>query len=425
MASRTNTFRSLIPKVSKLFDQVTGTTLATSLPKLNGVGYENFARLSENAQIELLQAVKSLQNYAESAKSTNERRKRLFRMMSWRQQKICEDVGYLKKLKRIDQYIQSNQKFLNGIADHAVRSYGLSFHDFAMLKSASSTNQTSTSNYRVIESLSHYIRDWSVQGDQETKPMMDYIIANLNTVIPASERHKTCVIVPGSGLGKIAHAIATMGDGSDSFGSVHAVEYSGLMHLCNKFVYSGSTELVASSPGSYDIYPGIHTCSNYYTTDSQFRSTKLEPFKNQPSNLSIHLDDFRYFEAPDLKNWDNVVVVTAFFVDTAENLIDYFDKILALTTPNKRSNSIKNGYWINVGPLKYGTAAQAELNADEIKHVRKAMGWKDKSSVNSLTDPNAYTTDGLVGYVTDKESMWQGYYGLSMWASERKENDRK
>ena len=104
-------------------------------------------------------------------------------------------------------------------------------------------------------------------------------------------------------------------------------------------------------------------------------------------------------------------MVTAFFMDTAENLIDYMDTINELT---RGKNGVKNGYWINVGPLKYGTAARVELNAEEFAHLRKKMGWQDIDNRISLDE------NQLVGYTTDKESLWQGYYGLAMWASERK-----
>ena len=150
------------------------------------------------------------------------------------------------------------------------------------------------------------------------------------------------------------------------------------------------------------------------------RTFEFKPLGEIPETLHIHNQDFRHFKIPNRDSYKNIVVVTAFFIDTAENLLDYLDVIKNLTLP---SGNIERGYWINVGPLKYGTAAQVELNADELKDLRKNLGWKDYNSVYTIYDKlSAGDKTGLVGYLTDKESMWQGYYGLNMFASGREEN---
>ena len=414
MLSRTGVFKNFVSKLD--VSKAIGDHSIPRIPSVeNPTGHKFFQSISEHSRIEILSAIKSLQAYSDNTKKVNDRRRRLFKMMTWRQQKLCEDVGYLKKLTKIDQLISSNQKILSAIADGAVESYGISYKDFDLLRGSNHSN-TSSTNYRVIEALGHYIRDWSPDGDAELEPMMNYITEQLNQVIPVQERLKTCVIIPGLGLGRIAHEVASIGnDTGSNFGAVHAIEYSGLMHLCNKFIYSTKNEVK-----DYNIFPYIHSCSNFIDNSSQFRSSVVHSGQTKPKKLALNHEDFRYFEIPDKSQFENVVVVSAFFIDTAENLISYLDTIQELTTPN-RKNGIKNGYWINIGPLKYGTAAQAELNSDELKKIRKLMGWKDLSSINSLNNSD----NQLVGYMTDKQSMWQGYYGLTMWNTERKENFRK
>lgn len=414
MISRTGAFKNFVSKID-----VTKAIGDQSVPRIphveNPIGHNHFQSISEHSRIEILSAIKSLQAYSANTKNVNDRRKRLFKMMTWRQQKLCEDVGYLKKLTKIEQSISYNQKILSAIADGAVKKFGISYEDFNLLKGSNSSN-TSSTNYRVIEALGHYIRDWSPDGEAELKPMMKYITEQLNRVIPVQERLKTCVIIPGSGLGRIAHEIANIGSDNEArFGAVHAIEYSGLMHLCNEFIYSSEND-----EKDYDLFPYIHSCSNFIDSTSQFRSSIVHSGQIKPENLALNHEDFRYFEVPNKSEFENIVVVSAFFIDTAENLVSYLDTIQELTTPHKK-NSIKNGYWINIGPLKYGTAAQVELNSDELKMIRKAMGWKDLNSTNSLDSSD----NQLVGYMTDKQSMWQGYYGLTMWNAARKENSRK
>lgn len=306
---------------------------------------------------EMESAVAALNAYAARSKDTNRRRRTLFRRMLALQQKRCADAGYLRKLDAIDDAIGHNQRVLSAVAQ---RRSGAKPHP----------------NYRVIEALGHFVRDWALETENAVE--LEYILRQLDRVVPAHERSNTCVVVPGSGLGRVAHEIA-----QTPFYSVHAVEFSGIMHLCHAYVY----RLL------FAVYPYIHTTSNFVETALQFRKVEVAA-RQQPANLHLLLEDFLQFQPPEGKK---VVVVLSFFVDTAENPMAYLDKIKSL-----------GGHWINVGPLKYGTAAQVELLAEEFAKVRRSMGFRDLHSGTTLHKQ-------LVGYSTDLDSLWQGYYGLAMW----------
>lgn len=397
MISRTQIFQNSVRRAAQR-------RLLWLAPKTgNDLGNSKFQELAEPSRTELLSAIRSLANYASNSRASNERRRKLYRMMSWRQQKLCDDAGYSQKLRKIDLFVDKNQDFLGGVVEAAKAEYGLSYRDAAQLKDVLNT---SSSNYRVVEALGHFVRDWTTTD--EIAPLLSYITAQLDTVIPQEEAANTVVVFPGSGLGRLAHEVAKHRD----YGAVHAIEFSGLMHTCHQYMYTAEEKT---------IYPYVHTCSNFVHTLSQFRGVPILGAE-KPGNLTLSLDDFRYFSVPDREKYSNVVVVSAFFVDTAENLIDYFDVINQLTAPSSRS-PVQNGYWINVGPLKYGSAAQVELNADEIAHIRRKTGWKDIHSINTIEKPiNGQDT---VGYITDKESLWQGFYGLAMWTSAQAGNKRK
>lgn len=369
--------------------------------------------LPESFKLELIGALKALDAYGTNSKNANARRRKLFKLMSWRQQKLCDEVGYSQKLRKIDTHIDKNQAVLNKVVESAKEVYNLSFRDFYLHRD--DCQGKLPPNFRVMETLGHFVRDWSAEGARELDPMLSYILRNLDAVVPPEEVEDTCVIMPGSGLGRVSHEVAK----HRNYGAVYAVEFSGLMHACHQFVYHKVVlDQTSEPPKTHPLYPYIHTCSNYIHTDSQFREICIPNGVERPQNLHVELDDFRYFSVPD--NFKNVVVVSAFFIDTAENLIDYFDVINQLTTPLSR-NTVKNGYWINVGPLKYGTAAQVELSADEISRIRKKTGWKDVDVSYSVDSES----DKVVGYITDTESLWQGYYGLAQWTSAQVGNQRK
>lgn len=399
MLSQSNFVKSIIKRYCR----------STSVRNTSHPNRGRFQKLADESRLEILSAIKSLQSSHNTSKDVNNRRRKLFSMMSWRQQKLSKDVGYLTKLSKIDRCIATNQILLSDIADYAVEYLGIDFHDFDMLKNVK--NNAPSSNYRVIEALEHYLRDWSYIHETELKVLLEFIHKSLRHIIPEEEISNTCIVVPGSGLGRIAHEIAL----NRGYGSVHAVEYSGLMHVFNQFIYTSEKE--------YELYPYIYSCSNYTSIDSQFRNLFFKKGVSKPSNLHLHHEDFRYFEYPS-EGIKNVVVVSAFFIDTAENMLDYMDKIKEITTTSS-NQKIKNGYWINVGPLKYGSAAQVEFSAEEIVNLRAKLGWNDLEYINTIVHPDSYEMNGLVGYITDTKRMWQGYYGLDMWASQRKENERK
>lgn len=405
MISRTSMFRSILENAQLALKQQ-----ITNIPKSAGTNYQNFVNLNDVQKREILTAIQSLKNYETSSKAQNDRRRKLFQRMSYKQQKACKDIGYLKKLDKIDNAISANYKFVNDVADHAIAKYGISLKDFDLLNSEKkNASTTSASNYRVIEALGHYTRDWHPENiGLELLPIYEYVALQLSALIPYDAKKDTCLVFPGSGLGRLAHAFAKW-----DFGAVHSIEYSGLMNAFVDFNYTKSDK-------NYTLYPYVHTCSDFYSTESQLRTFEFKPLGEIPETLHIHNQDFRHFKIPNRDSYKNIVVVTAFFIDTAENLLDYLDVIKNLTLP---SGNIERGYWINVGPLKYGTAAQVELNADELKDLRKNLGWKDYNSVYTIYDKlSAGDKTGLVGYLTDKESMWQGYYGLNMFASGREEN---
>lgn len=387
------------------WDQVTAkaASITKSTPTSSGGGDRKFNSLPQAKRVEIISSIKSLQLYAANNKKYNDKRRKLFKLMSWRQQNLCKNVGYLDKLHTVDQLINKNQGVLNKIVDLVITDYDINFSDFDLVR-----NFNDNSSYRVIESLSHINRDWKMDGDAEEfelAPILKYIYQSLEAVIPESQKLETCILLPGSGLGRIPHELAKSG-----YGHVHSIEFSGLMYLFNKFVYLNQDLPV----NDLEIFPYIHTNSNFVTLNDQFRST-LIPQVEKPANLSIHLEDFTLFEIPEPEKYKNVVIVTAFFIDTAENLVDYLDTISDFTKP------FKNGYWINIGPLKYGTAPQVELNGEELAQLRLNMGWVDLNSINTLEKP-IDNQSGLYSYVTDKKSLWQGYYGLNGWCSKRKEN---
>ncbi|KAH3677149.1 hypothetical protein WICMUC_001904 [Wickerhamomyces mucosus] len=354
---------------------------------------DKFVKLDMTSERQdIVNAIASLKRYETLALAWNNHKTRTFKRVSWEDQKQAREIGYYDHLMSVNQAIHDNGALCQRIVKEAIKKHGISELE---LKSS----LYSKANSRVIEAICHYARDWTELGDGELKPLLSYIIENLDRNISVEDRSKTVLIIPGSGLGRIAHELSSL---TPQFKSVQAVEFSSLMHLCNEFIYSEpQTE-------SFQLHPYVHTYSHHITKANHTRSITLKKQPTKPSNLTLNFKDFRKFNLPESIEYDNVVIVTAFFLDTAQNLFEYFASI-------ERLIGSKTGLWINIGPLKYGTAPVVEFSLEELRHLRKIRGWKD------IDEPKPYGEE-ISGYLTDVKGLWQGYYGLGRWTSKYSEN---
>ncbi|ANZ73372.1 BA75_01669T0 [Komagataella pastoris] len=336
-------------------------------------------KLSTEEQ-KLLQAIDALSKYKTRSTSWNDRRRVLFRRMPWRHQSIAIKLGFPARINDVQKCINENSKLTESVIEMVRSEYGLPL--------SCPPDLATEDNIRVIETLCHYARDWSSLGDVEVQPLTDYIKNSITKTLNQDALRKTNVIVPGSGLGRISHELALL-----PFHSVHSVEYSTLMYLFNKFVYS-------DSPKTYKVYPFAHSYSHHVETKDQQRSIDFTQLPEKPTNLHIHNQDFNEFTLP--SHPKNLVIVTAFFLDTAENMLEYFDTIDALM-----NSATGTKLWINMGPLKYGTAARVEFSYEELKALLSQYGWK----LIDEQDPK------LLGYLTNLKGLWQGNYGVTMWTA--------
>lgn len=343
---------------------------------------------------DLIISIYDLKSYLANAQKWNNRRRLLFRQMSPLQQKIASSINYPNKLNLVDQYFEKNNKIIDQIVKSSINKYNVKDYELQFVEEQASL-QKRNQFFRVVESLCHYARDWSKKPSEEISPLLEYIMLQCKDL----NDDKTVAIVPGSGLGRVAHELAAQ----LKLSSVHAVEFSWSMVLMNEFLYS-----TMENVNDLNVYPYLHTYSNHLTIEDQVRPVEIMHSLEKPQSLNIHHGDFTQFNLSDhLKaneDPENLLIVTCFFLDTAENLISYFQAI------NKLSSGFNGKVkWINLGPLKYGTAAKIELCDDEMKAIIKTMGW------NFVDEQKPK----LLGYLTDKKGLWQGYYDVTMWTAEK------
>jgi len=114
-------------------------------------------------------------------------------------QRLGNKIGYPAKLDRLKAVTDLNATIADGIAELASRQFGLS------------GVSGGTGNLgRVRESLKHFIRDWSEEGAREREHIFQPIL-NVLRQVDHTKRKGQKVLVPGSGLGRLAWEISQLG----------------------------------------------------------------------------------------------------------------------------------------------------------------------------------------------------------------------
>jgi len=114
-------------------------------------------------------------------------------------------IGYPRKLGRLKEAVETNTVITEAIVKLASQEFSLEGDSFC------ETTQADLS--RVRESLKHFVRDWSQEGTREREKIFRPILRVLGRVSVA-ERARMRVLVPGSGLGRLAWEISQLGESS-------------------------------------------------------------------------------------------------------------------------------------------------------------------------------------------------------------------
>lgn len=136
-------------------------------------------------------------------------------------------------------------------------------------------------------------------------------------------------------------------------------EWSTYMNLAYRYIAS------LKQVKEESLYPYVDSWSHQPTTEELQREVHFPDLVASPDSL-IHVEgDF----TTEFKRHDKFdVIVTLFFIDTARNLLHYFETIRDLLKPG--------GVWINLGPLLYGSRPFVELSLDEIIDILESMEFR-------------------------------------------------
>jgi hypothetical protein len=147
----------------------------------------------------LQNAHKSYARYARLSQDEFAIRRASYNTLGRAHKRLANKIGYGAKLDRLADTADLNAVVTSQIAALAEQEFGI--------KEAYSG---SGDLWRVREALKHFIRDWSAEGALERDRIFSPILDVLREV-EGDERREKRVLVPGSGLGRLAWEISQLG----------------------------------------------------------------------------------------------------------------------------------------------------------------------------------------------------------------------
>ncbi|KAK6061974.1 n2227-like protein [Cooperia oncophora] len=250
---------------------------------------------------------------------------------------------------------------------------------------------------KVLSTLRQIVREWTVEGKPERdatyKPLFDLIRERYPST---SERRIIRIMVPGSGLGRLAYELAKEGF------TIEGNEYSMVMLMTSSFLLNACFEAE-----EHVMFPYALDKSNCWSYEDQTRPVYFPDIGKSrteaPPNFSMIAGDFLEITQSRTSQFD--CVVTAWFIDTAKNIIDYIETIYKILKPG--------GIWLNVGPLTYHYE-------DMIEEMSIELPYEEVMRIVRLTGFVVEKEERITSYYTvNRLSMLQNQYTCAFFAASK------
>lgn len=124
-------------------------------------------------------------------------------------------VRYSKKLNSVEHLVDKNAQVAHAIVKNGLEFYGVDMQELEDFVDETKDEPTNDSKTSVLQAMKHFVRDWSDEGLHERQPTFPCILNVIQNKFPAKLQSETAspvkVLVPGAGLGRLAHEIASLG----------------------------------------------------------------------------------------------------------------------------------------------------------------------------------------------------------------------
>lgn len=322
-------------------------------------------------------------------------------LTSFLRQILQKTISYSKKFETAEHLHDLNQRLCDEIVETALDYYGISHEELtAHIKAKDAANEH-PERVGVSQALKHFVRDWSTSGRAEREDAFPCIFGTMQSLFPERSGNRVKVLLPGSGLGRLGHDVASLG-GFD----VTVNERSMYMNLAYRFLEAHPR------PDSKSVHPFIDSWSHHVTNADMFRSVWFPDVRvNASAVLLVEGDFVTEFKG---RRGEYDTVITHFFIDTARNIMSYFETIHKLLKTG--------GYWVNFGPLLWGTAPFVQLSLDEIVAIAQSMGFEFMDTLEACGEAT-FEGENIRGkqavYGFDERALTRNAYLAQFWVARK------
>jgi N2227-like protein. len=283
-----------------------------------------------------------------------------------------------KRIQKTAEVLESDYFALQKILEPFHVSYGLTSaeHDKEWTMFNGIHEEKSSAYDSAFQIITHIVRDWSTEGRNSRNSLYHWCILELLQ----HGSHGKPVLVPGSGLGRLARDTSLVGF------DVEANELSITMSAAAYHFLNGLKTTGKVHPFAFDFLINEVDCAKRFESvhfpdevdEALVDLVNIENVKR--GTLSYTIGDFVEVYSQLAFKAKYGALLTCFFIDTASNIMEYLLTI--------RNVLVSGGVWVNVGPLQWHQNAKIHPSADELRILIESMGFHitkwtvDKEAVN-------------------------------------------
>ncbi|KAI0060045.1 N2227-domain-containing protein [Artomyces pyxidatus] len=323
-------------------------------------------------------AITAFHYYSYSALQLIAHRRARFDKLPEKHRPLADAIGYTEHFDDQERRVKLNTVLFRRIAENAREAYGYTAGE-----------ESSEVHYELVSDfMGHVVRDWSEEGSDERARIFPPIMQALRLGLAGVEGPKR-VLVPGFGLGRLAHEIA-----NDKEYVVDANELDYASVIGYKFILNQTTSVF-----QHTLYPHINDWRFQRTAKGRFNPVRFpDMLPTSPVNL---IEGNFLTKFPQSEQYD--AVVSLFFIDVSENVVDFLANIHRLLKPG--------GLWVNLGPLKWGDHSQLQLSAEEVINLAGLLSLDvDVGSHRSIP----------ATYAKQAESLLEFTYVTQFWTARKR-----
>jgi carnosine N-methyltransferase len=119
-------------------------------------------------------------------------------------------INYTDKLKRTENLLKVNARLAQSIAQTGLQFYNITSSELDEFIRETEAQGRRADRTSVSQSMKHFVRDWADEGYTERQESFQCILRSLSQ-IPRTDDRPLRVLLPGAGLGRLAHEIHKLG----------------------------------------------------------------------------------------------------------------------------------------------------------------------------------------------------------------------